>query len=94
MQGWGKTIILGVEKHGSPISFSPGEILWGRTITGASLGGIKPKSEIPALIQRYLDKVIDLNFNQILISSTSTSTSHQSVQTIRPNSKLQQLNHI
>lgn len=63
MQGWGKTVLLGVEMHGSPLTLSPYEIQTGRSITGSMFGGLKPKSDIPLLAKKYLDKVI--KFTQI-----------------------------
>ena len=56
-QGWGKTVILGVEMHGSPISLNSIEILKGRSVCGTFFGGLKPKSDIATLAQKYLDKV-------------------------------------
>ena len=47
VQGWGKTVIIGVEMHGSPLTLSPNTILRGRTITGSLFGGIKAKSDLP-----------------------------------------------
>ncbi|XP_077214088.1 alcohol dehydrogenase-like 1 [Tasmannia lanceolata] len=59
--GWGKTIILGVEMHGAPISLSSFEILRGKTITGSLFGGIKAKSDIPLLIKQYMNKELHLD---------------------------------
>ncbi|KAF8679250.1 hypothetical protein HU200_046027 [Digitaria exilis] len=56
--GWGKTIILGTDAGLAPVSISSSTIKWGRSVTGALLGGIKPKDDIPVLAQNYLDKVI------------------------------------
>ncbi|GAY41574.1 hypothetical protein CUMW_060520 [Citrus unshiu] len=56
-EGWGKTVILGVEMHGSPISLNSIEILKGRSVCGTFFGGLKPKSDIATLAQKYLDKV-------------------------------------
>ncbi|XP_062164038.1 alcohol dehydrogenase-like 1 isoform X2 [Alnus glutinosa] len=60
-EGWGKTVILGVEKHGSPLTVTPRELLKGRTVTGSFFGGLKPKSDIPLLAQKYLDKELSLD---------------------------------
>ena len=57
MQGWGKTIILGVEMHGAPLSIPSLEILNGKSIMGSLFGGVKPKEDIPILVDKYLDKV-------------------------------------
>ncbi|KAK2391465.1 hypothetical protein P8452_28557 [Trifolium repens] len=60
-EGWGKTVIIGVEMHGSPLTLSPYTILRGRTITGSLFGGIKAKSDLPLLAQKYLDKELNLD---------------------------------
>jgi S-(hydroxymethyl)glutathione dehydrogenase / alcohol dehydrogenase len=58
MKGGGKTIILGAEMHGSPLCLNPYEILSGKCVMGSLLGGIKAKTDIPTLINKYLNKVI------------------------------------
>ncbi|XP_073224316.1 alcohol dehydrogenase-like 2 isoform X2 [Cicer arietinum] len=60
-EGWGKTVIIGVEMHGSPLSVSSYSILKGRTITGSLFGGFKPKTDIPLLANKYLDKELNLD---------------------------------
>lgn len=47
--------------HGSPLTLSPYDILKGKTITGSLFGGLKPKSDIPLLAQKYLDNVSALS---------------------------------
>jgi len=60
VQGWGKTIILGVEMHGAPLSISSHEILHGKSVIGSMFGGVKPKQDIPILADKYLNKVLQL----------------------------------
>ncbi|XP_022152555.1 alcohol dehydrogenase-like 7 [Momordica charantia] len=61
-QGWGKTIVLGVDKPGSVLSFSSYDVLHnGKTLTGSLFGGIKPKSDIPTLLKLYTDKKLKLD---------------------------------
>ncbi|KAJ4767647.1 alcohol dehydrogenase [Rhynchospora pubera] len=60
-QGWGKTIILGVEMHGSPLCIAPYELLNGRCVMGSLFGGIKPKDDIPTLLNKYLNKELELD---------------------------------
>ncbi|KAF5185319.1 alcohol dehydrogenase [Thalictrum thalictroides] len=60
-QGCGKTVILGVEMHGAPLSISTAELLRGKSIIGTLFGGIKGKSDIPLLVKRYLDKELHLD---------------------------------
>ncbi|XP_057470298.1 alcohol dehydrogenase-like 2 isoform X1 [Actinidia eriantha] len=60
-QGWGRTVILGVEMHGSPLSINPNEILRGKTVTGSIFGGVKAKSDIPFFVKKYLHKELNLD---------------------------------
>ncbi|KAK7282828.1 hypothetical protein RIF29_11909 [Crotalaria pallida] len=59
-EGWGKTVILGVEMHGSPLTLSPYGIIRGKTVTGSLFGGLKPKYDIPILAEKYLNKELSL----------------------------------
>ncbi|PAN14878.1 hypothetical protein PAHAL_2G450800 [Panicum hallii] len=59
--GWGKTIILGTDTAAAPVSISSSAIKRGRSVTGALLGGIKPKDDIPVLAQKCLDKELELD---------------------------------
>jgi S-(hydroxymethyl)glutathione dehydrogenase/alcohol dehydrogenase len=61
-KGWGKTVVLGVQKPGSEVSLSSYEILHsGKSITGSLFGGLKPKSDVPVLIERYKNKELRLD---------------------------------
>ncbi|PON60592.1 Alcohol dehydrogenase superfamily, zinc-type [Parasponia andersonii] len=57
-KGWGKTIVLGVDKPGSQVTLPSHDILHsGKSLLGSLFGGLKPKSDIPILLKRYTDKV-------------------------------------
>ncbi|KAL4297086.1 hypothetical protein GQ457_12G016530 [Hibiscus cannabinus] len=60
-QGWGKTVILGVEKHATPLAIDTYFLLRGRTVAGSLFGGLKPKSDIPMLAQKYINKELNLD---------------------------------
>ncbi|KAJ0085449.1 hypothetical protein Patl1_08566 [Pistacia atlantica] len=60
-EGWGKTVILGVEMHGTPLSLNCYASLRGRSVCGSLFGGLKPKTDIPLLAQKYLDKQLHLD---------------------------------
>ncbi|KAG2265355.1 hypothetical protein Bca52824_072434 [Brassica carinata] len=55
--GSGKTVILGMEKNASPISLDSRAIIRGRSVHGSLFGGLKPKLDIPILVDRYLKKI-------------------------------------
>ncbi|KAL0325959.1 UNVERIFIED_CONTAM: Alcohol dehydrogenase-like 7 [Sesamum radiatum] len=61
-KGWGKTVVLGVDKPGAQLTLSSFEVLHtGRALLGALFGGLKPKSDVPILIKRYIDKELELD---------------------------------
>nr|GLL21151.1 alcohol dehydrogenase-like 6 [Ipomoea trifida] len=55
--GWGLTVTLGVPKTKPEISGHFRFFLTGRKLTGSLFGGWKPKSEIPSLVDMYMNKV-------------------------------------
>ncbi|XP_073224296.1 alcohol dehydrogenase-like 7 isoform X3 [Cicer arietinum] len=61
-KGWGKTIVVGVDKPGAKLSLSSSEVLHdGKSLTGSLYGGLKPKSHVPILLKRYMDKELQLD---------------------------------
>ncbi|KAL9254511.1 Alcohol dehydrogenase-like 2-like protein [Drosera capensis] len=57
----GKTIVVGADMTGAPLQLSLLNLLSGRCVSGSMLGGVKPKKDIPILIQKYLDKELRLD---------------------------------
>ncbi|MED6168341.1 hypothetical protein PIB30_010671 [Stylosanthes scabra] len=61
-KGWGKTVVLGVDKPGANLSLSSSEVLCdGKSLIGALFGGLKPKSHVPILLKRYINKELKLD---------------------------------
>ncbi|PWA68205.1 Alcohol dehydrogenase-like 7 [Artemisia annua] len=61
-KGWGKTVVLGVDQPGAMLTFRSSEVLHsGKSLMGSLFGGLKPKSDIPILIKRYMDKELQLD---------------------------------
>ncbi|GKV09382.1 hypothetical protein SLEP1_g20892 [Rubroshorea leprosula] len=58
--GWGKTVILGVDVNSLSLPLNPHELLQGRSVTGSLFGGLKPKSDIPFLVEKYLHQELNL----------------------------------
>ncbi|KAL5713878.1 hypothetical protein ACHQM5_015914 [Ranunculus cassubicifolius] len=59
--GWGKTIVAGVDTK-SQLSFSSFDLLGsGKTVMGSCFGNLKPKTDIPLLLQRYTNKELNLD---------------------------------
>ncbi|PIA56785.1 hypothetical protein AQUCO_00700850v1 [Aquilegia coerulea] len=60
-KGWGKTVILGVDPK-TQLTFGSFDILHsGKSIMGSFYGNLKPKSDIPLLLQRYMNKELNLD---------------------------------
>ncbi|XP_047983079.1 alcohol dehydrogenase-like 7 [Salvia hispanica] len=61
-KGWGKTIVLGVDRPDAMLQFRSVELLVnGKTISGSLFGGLKTKSDIPILVKKYMDKELELD---------------------------------
>ncbi|GAV87145.1 ADH_zinc_N domain-containing protein/ADH_N domain-containing protein [Cephalotus follicularis] len=61
-KGWGKTVVLGVDKPGSQLSFSSFEVLHtGKMLMGSLYGGLKPKYDVPVLLKQYMSKELHLD---------------------------------
>jgi Zn-dependent alcohol dehydrogenase len=59
LQGWGKVIVLGLDKPEARLSLNCSEVLHdGKTLQGNLFGGLKPKSHVSVLLKRYMDKVL------------------------------------
>ncbi|KAG5108477.1 hypothetical protein JHK84_045384 [Glycine max] len=57
--GWGLTVTLGVPKVKLEMSARYGLLLMGRTLKGSLFWGWKPKSDLPSLVKKYLNKVTE-----------------------------------
>ncbi|CAL1383753.1 unnamed protein product [Linum trigynum] len=61
-KGWGKTIVLGVARPMSEMKLECFKVLhFGKILTGSLFGGLKPKSDIPMLLKRYMDRDLELD---------------------------------
>ena len=53
-KGWGESIIIGVAGAGQEISTRPFQLVTGRVWRGSAFGGVKGRSELPAIVERYM----------------------------------------
>ncbi|KAJ0085700.1 hypothetical protein Patl1_09441 [Pistacia atlantica] len=61
-KGWGKTIVLGFDKPDAQLGLNSLDLLLSaKTLIGSPFGGVKPKSDIPILLKRYMDKELHLD---------------------------------
>ena len=54
-KGWGESVIIGVAPAGAEISTRPFQLVTGRVWRGSAFGGVKGRSELPGIIQQYMN---------------------------------------
>ncbi|RIB21062.1 chaperonin 10-like protein [Gigaspora rosea] len=59
--GWGQSIIIGVADAGAEISTRPVQLLNGRVWKGSAFGGVKGRSELPGMVEDYLNKKLEID---------------------------------
>jgi S-(hydroxymethyl)glutathione dehydrogenase/alcohol dehydrogenase len=59
--GWGVCCVTGVAGKGETLDVVPRYLITGRTVMGASFGGVKGRDQVPQLIERYLAGDIDVD---------------------------------
>ncbi|MCW2925533.1 MAG: Alcohol dehydrogenase GroES domain protein, partial [Thermoleophilia bacterium] len=59
--GWGVATMTGVAGKGETLDVVPRLLITGRTVLGASFGGVKGRTQVPLLVDRYLAGDIDVD---------------------------------
>jgi S-(hydroxymethyl)glutathione dehydrogenase/alcohol dehydrogenase len=54
-RGWGVSVIIGVAAAGQEISTRPFQLVTGRTWKGTAFGGVRGRTELPGLCQKYME---------------------------------------
>jgi S-(hydroxymethyl)glutathione dehydrogenase/alcohol dehydrogenase len=54
-KGWGESIIIGVAGAGQEISTRPFQLVTGRVWRGSAFGGVKGRTELPGIVDRYME---------------------------------------
>ncbi|MCO5588907.1 hypothetical protein L7F22_042868 [Adiantum nelumboides] len=55
-KGWGVSTIIGVAAAGQEISTRPFQLVTGRKWQGSAFGGVKGKTDLPGIIEKYMNK--------------------------------------
>jgi len=55
IRGWGTSVIVGVAASGQEISTRPFQLVTGRTWKGTAFGGFRGRTELPGLVENYLN---------------------------------------
>ncbi len=60
-KGWGESIIIGVAGAGKEISTRPFQLVTGRVWRGSAFGGCKGRSQLPGMVDQYMDGDIKID---------------------------------
>jgi S-(hydroxymethyl)glutathione dehydrogenase/alcohol dehydrogenase len=59
-EAWGLATMIGVAGKGEALEIVPRFLITGRRVTGSSFGGVKGRSQVPGMVQKWLDGEIDV----------------------------------
>lgn len=71
---WGVCMVVGLPPDGELLSIPPADLLFGKTLRGSSIGGVKGRSGLPKLVDRLMEGDFDLESlitNKIAIDQIS-----------------------
>ncbi len=60
-RGWGVSVIIGVAGAGQEISTRPFQLVTGRVWKGTAFGGAKSRTEVPRIVDWYMDGKINID---------------------------------
>ena len=60
-KGWGESIIIGVAGSGKEISTRPFQLVTGRTWKGTAFGGARGRTDVPKIVDWYLEDKIKID---------------------------------
>lgn len=60
-KGWGVSTIIGVAGAGQEIATRPFQLVTGRTWKGTAFGGVKGRSQLPGIVDQFLNREIQID---------------------------------
>jgi S-(hydroxymethyl)glutathione dehydrogenase/alcohol dehydrogenase len=60
-KGWGVSVIIGVAGAGEEIATRPFQLVTGRVWKGSAFGGAKGRTDVPKIVDWYMEKKIDID---------------------------------
>src|SRR3954447_11346954 len=60
-RGWGVSVIIGVAGSGQEIATRPFQLVTGRVWKGSAFGGARGRSDVPRIVDWYMDKKIEID---------------------------------
>ncbi len=60
-KGWGESVIIGVAGSGEEIATRPFQLVTGRVWRGTAFGGVKGRTEVPRIVDWYMEGKINID---------------------------------
>ena len=60
-RGWGTSVVIGVAGAGQEIATRPFQLVTGRVWKGSAFGGARGRTDVPRLVDWYMDKKIEID---------------------------------
>ncbi|HUQ75208.1 MAG TPA: zinc-binding dehydrogenase, partial [Burkholderiales bacterium] len=60
-RGWGVSVVIGVAGAGQEIHTRPFQLVTGRVWKGTAFGGVRGRTEVPRIVDWYMEKKIDID---------------------------------
>ena len=60
-KGWGESVIIGVAPAGAEIATRPFQLVTGRTWRGTAFGGARGRTDVPKIVDWYMDGRIEID---------------------------------
>ncbi len=60
-RGWGQSIVIGVAPAGAEIATRPFQLVTGRTWKGTAFGGARGRTDVPKIVDWYMDGKIEID---------------------------------
>merc|ERR1712151_1301410 len=60
-KGWGESVVIGVAASGQEISTRPFQLVTGRVWRGTAFGGWKSRTQVPSLVDMYMNGEVKLD---------------------------------
>lgn len=66
-QGWGVAVLVGVPHKDAVFKTHPMNLLHQRTLKGTLFGNYKPRTDLPAVVEKYMNKVM-IEISEIILT--------------------------
>jgi S-(hydroxymethyl)glutathione dehydrogenase/alcohol dehydrogenase len=73
-RGWGVSVVIGVAGAGQEISTRPFQLVTGRVWMGTAFGGARGRTDVPKIVDWYMDKKIEID---PMITHIAAARGHQ-----------------